>query len=493
MRYLVLVLAAFLAVPAIAQSDCNNNGTDDAADIAGGVSLDCNLNGIPDECECVWDNGDQPTDIEEINGQISHIGGGAMGMGFDALRVADDFILPPGHLHRIMAFRGVMLTNSLAPARRARVEFFEDCNGHPADEPFFISTNFEAFELGLRADQNYVVEYRFDLCEDNLWLLGGRGYWVALIGETDRVTFDLSSWAFTEPAGENLISKLPVTSEGEKVAYQVYEFGPWSPLCTSCPDCVNMVYKLDGYSCPIIHDNGRPDVRIASRGGIKSGPYNSAIWRARDDFVIRMCEDRHVCVIDAWVWANCYPSHGFIEIYSDDPCAAKDGPPVVTEAALPPIYGPIPPTQIVDTGEELVIPGSPEPLRLYHMRFIEPAGWVLAAGRTYWISAGASQTGSFGTQSLFAFANRCPMPCDFMMNMPQVRRVSALSTDWSNALPLERRDLAFRIAVHPLANGQHAPGHHAEPDCPADMDLDGAYGVPDIFLFLADWFAGGCP
>jgi WD40 repeat protein len=31
--------------------DCNGNGIDDAADLAGGVSLDANANGIPDECE----------------------------------------------------------------------------------------------------------------------------------------------------------------------------------------------------------------------------------------------------------------------------------------------------------------------------------------------------------------------------------------------------------------------------------------------------------
>ncbi|HRX86068.1 MAG TPA: hypothetical protein P5572_13695, partial [Phycisphaerae bacterium] len=31
--------------------DCNDNGVDDALDIAGGTSLDCNLNAIPDECD----------------------------------------------------------------------------------------------------------------------------------------------------------------------------------------------------------------------------------------------------------------------------------------------------------------------------------------------------------------------------------------------------------------------------------------------------------
>ena len=32
-------------------TDCNNNGIDDSADLAGGTSEDCNGNGIPDECE----------------------------------------------------------------------------------------------------------------------------------------------------------------------------------------------------------------------------------------------------------------------------------------------------------------------------------------------------------------------------------------------------------------------------------------------------------
>lgn len=41
---------ALLAVPAAAQSDCNGNGVRDADDIANGTSLDCNLDGIPDEC-----------------------------------------------------------------------------------------------------------------------------------------------------------------------------------------------------------------------------------------------------------------------------------------------------------------------------------------------------------------------------------------------------------------------------------------------------------
>lgn len=46
----VVLAAALFAVPAVAQSDCNRNGVRDADDIANGTSLDCNLDGIPDEC-----------------------------------------------------------------------------------------------------------------------------------------------------------------------------------------------------------------------------------------------------------------------------------------------------------------------------------------------------------------------------------------------------------------------------------------------------------
>jgi hypothetical protein len=31
--------------------DCNGNGQDDAIDLRSGTSLDCNLNGLPDECD----------------------------------------------------------------------------------------------------------------------------------------------------------------------------------------------------------------------------------------------------------------------------------------------------------------------------------------------------------------------------------------------------------------------------------------------------------
>ena len=54
MRYgtKVLVGALLITSPVLAgANDCNNNGIDDATDIADATSPDCNANGIPDECE----------------------------------------------------------------------------------------------------------------------------------------------------------------------------------------------------------------------------------------------------------------------------------------------------------------------------------------------------------------------------------------------------------------------------------------------------------
>ena len=50
-------------------ADCNENGMNDACDIAGGGSADANGNGVPDECEsnCQWDlNGDGVTNVDDL-------------------------------------------------------------------------------------------------------------------------------------------------------------------------------------------------------------------------------------------------------------------------------------------------------------------------------------------------------------------------------------------------------------------------------------------
>ena len=59
----------FIASSTCLAADCNQNGEDDAADIAGGVSSDINLNSIPDECEDC--NGNSVLDPLDISGGAS--------------------------------------------------------------------------------------------------------------------------------------------------------------------------------------------------------------------------------------------------------------------------------------------------------------------------------------------------------------------------------------------------------------------------------------
>ena len=55
--------------------DCNENNVSDADDISQGFSTDINLNGIPDECECLGDiNNDNSVNVEDILNTINEWG-----------------------------------------------------------------------------------------------------------------------------------------------------------------------------------------------------------------------------------------------------------------------------------------------------------------------------------------------------------------------------------------------------------------------------------
>lgn len=68
-----------LSANVVVDGDCNNNGTPDDQDIAMGTSLDANLNGIPDECECPTPfirgeiNGDGTIDIGDAIALLSFL------------------------------------------------------------------------------------------------------------------------------------------------------------------------------------------------------------------------------------------------------------------------------------------------------------------------------------------------------------------------------------------------------------------------------------
>lgn len=459
--------------------DCNNNGVSDGCDIRTGTSLDCNNNLIPDECECLWCNGAAPAEAESASGQAAHLGGGVpMGT-----RVADDFYLCPGRMHRLTQFTGVMLTNSHPSLRRARLDFYEDCNGVPAVEPFLTigPEGHTIIETLPGPDGLTMVTYRFDLCDLCLWLEGGRVYWVSLTGLTDHINDDISYWVADLRPEAVIAGKPPVKAEGTHIPpwHGDFEFGPWMSADECCLGCHNMVYCLFGDSCKILWDNG-PPVTGAGAGGTPSGAHQAQESRAADDFVTQTCRDEEVCLIDAWIWTDCDPVHGFIEIYENEPCNS----PTPGAAA----WRTFDVDKPVETGITTVINGRP--YRLVCLRLVEP-GLTLYAGRTYWIAAGGRSTGSFSTNSFFAWASRECRACNYTIGPAQRRSIRPTLSPWQTVVP--NKSLAFRVAVREhvelIPAGTPAGGG---PACIADANNDGQIGIDDIFHFLASWFAG-CP
>ncbi len=452
--------------------DCQPNGIPDACEADNGF-VDCNGNSVPDECECFWDNGAPPLNGTAINGQLSHLGGGApLGA-----KVAEDFYLRPGELHRLHRFTGYMLSSSFSQLRRARLEFYNDCNGEPAAEPFATFTNSVVEAVTPSLGGFDLITYSFDLCDAHLWLEGGRSYWVSLYGISDGQMSDLSYWAIDEASGPLAIAgRMPHKRDGVPTGvWNEYDFGPWYAADECCLGCRNLAFNLRGESCKILWDNGGPDLG-AGRGGSPSGANRSRTSRTADNFVTPPCDVSEVCLIQAWIWTNCDPVHGFISIYEND-CKVPLNAPLHTAV----------PTRVVPTGQTVTIENQ-----VFHgFRLeLEYPNWILREGRTYWLTAGAHSTGNFTTRSFFANAAAdCPTPCNVVRISPGVKRdIAPTVTQWA---PTDR-DYAFRVAVRlpqtPLAVDPGVP----TPECAADVDGSGTVDVSDIFHFLSAWFTG-CP
>jgi len=453
--------------------DCQPNGIPDSCEVAGG-EVDCDMDVIPDTCECFWDNGEPPLDGTAANGLLSHLGGGAP-LGAKA---AEDFYLLPGEVHRINGFTGYLLTDSHAQIRHAKIEFYNDCDGRPDGEPFATFDESSVVTVTPSSNGFDLVTFFFDLCEEGLWLEGGRSYWVAFYGVTDNQMTDLSFWAIDEASGPSALAGVPpVKADGVATGtWGEFDFGPWEPAQECCIGCVNLAFKLRGESCKVLWDNGRPDLG-AGKGGSPSGANRSRVSRTADNFVTPTCDDELVCLIQAWVWTNCSPVNGFIEIYEND-CKLPFNPPVFSAA----------PTRVIPTGATALIEGA---VYQGYCLELEMPGWTLLAGRNYWLSAGAHSTGNFSTRAFFANAARPCDECPAPRITPGARRdTSPTPTPWA----FTTRDYAFRVAVRKTETLLPAldPGTPPGPNCVADADDSGVVEVTDIFAFLAAWFAG-CP
>ncbi len=485
-------------------ADCNNDGIPDACQGGGtGNQTDCNGDGIPDDCQCVWDDGMViPADAMTANGQLSHLGSAG-----SAVQVADDFYLSPDRIYRLFGFRGQMFTNSLI--KKARLEFYDDCDGTPNPVPFKTFTN-SIIEAQTPATGGFtLVSYYFDLCSECFTLEGGKNYWVSLVGVSDGQQTDLSYWASTTPeANPQGMMGLPPfrkTGIGGPFPYP-FNFGPWETTAQCCNGCANLAWKLTGEGCIVAWDNGKIDLghmifddkgQFMTAGcGSPSGAdrANPTQPRTADNFIMRGCDPTPVCFVETWIWTNCDPVHGFAEIYENQ-CGTPVATPGVpfTPPPTPIVPGFVPILTATATKAEQ-IPGATLlynglTLYAYKLTFCNP-GWTLQGGRTYWISSGSSPGGSLNGQSLFACA---APPCDKTCRDIQISPGMFLNRSLSPLTWVDTgKDYAFRIAVRGslgLINANPAPRPVL---CPPDINNSGVVDTQDIFDYLNMWFMG-CP
>lgn len=460
------------ATVTVLANDTNHNGIPDSCDlIRGGGGPDCDGDGNFDESQCVWDNGAAAPMQSTINGQLSQYGGTV------AARVADDFYLPPGLLYRITGFRGQILTNSIE--RTARLQFFRDCDGAPAGEPFAV---FETSNVASETEGDngkMLITYAFEFCDEKLVLDGGEQYWVSLQGKVDCNTTDQAYWAIVGVEGDphDMIGSVPYKALGVgDHPCTVTGYDPWQSIADCCIGCANMAYSMTGSYCQLIWDNGAVDLGPA-RGGDPSGINRAIFSRAADNIVVKPCRTEQVCWIEAYIWTNCTPVQGFLEVY-DNSCKLPSGTSYRFRAT---------PTDVIELDETATIDGAE--YRLVKLEFWD-IPWTLTGGTNYWFSVGADGAGSFNARSFFAYA----MPTTFCGCQDiHISHGAKLANRQSDTRWLRGdREYAFRIATKAFYTDPIITNIPPARACEQDINEDGVVSVQDIFVFLQAWFAG-CP
>jgi hypothetical protein len=461
--------------------DCNANGIPDSCETLAGGLTDCNGDSIPDDCQCLWDDGMVfPTDAPTANGLLSHYGNQV------AMKAADDFYLCPDRMYRLFEFKGQLITNTLI--HKARLEFYEDCDGHPADAPFKVFTN-SAEEASVPASPGYrMITYSFNLCADCFFLEGGKNYWVSLAGVTDFVNAgDASYWATTTPlANPGAVMGLPPVRRqgyGGPPPYPV-TFDPWQPTSTCCSGCVNLAWKITGEECLVAWDNGKIDLNTSgpapTAGGTPSD-FDTAIPylpRSADNLIIGGCDPVQVCYLETYIWTNCNPVRGFAEIYAND-CNTPGATPIFSASATR--------AELVP-GVSLTINGLT--LSAYKLVFCAPP-WTLTPGKNYWISSGTQSGGSITGRGFFAHsAPNCHNPSCTQTRLSPGRFLdhSVTPLTWTETT----HEFAFKMAVRGNMGLLNALPPVVAPTCTPDFNNDHLLNAQDIFDFLSAWFSG-CP
>ncbi|MFN7020980.1 MAG: hypothetical protein ACK4WH_06590 [Phycisphaerales bacterium] len=451
-----------------------------------GGSITLNI-GCPAEQVCCrpWDNGR----FDRRNAQTSQIG-----FGEDWRLVgrvtADDFWLCEGNIYRIRGVSGQLTTDSIVP--KADVIILEDCDGLPGEvvaaaysvprtdlpnEAECLIGEVTISETGETTDDGFrVIDVRANW--DRLFLKGG-AYWVIIYGYSG--TADPDEQFFWGTSGNQIVKGKP----GQFAEFNDEMGGiEWTSIDEICCGCTDFNFCVEGEACKILLDNGLPT--LATAGDIAGPSFSSqgntaTKVRTADQFVVPPCSDALLCYVEAWVWTNCDTIR--FELYADDCHLPADAPPLATFTAY----------CTFDTGNSRVLGGQTVTLRkavfFDGAMSVNGSGYLLQAGRNYWLSAFADGTGRQNGRGFFAFNSYCDRSCWVNFDPSATKGPPFATTPWrANAL-----DNAFLVAVRPERRVSDPGDDNASgARCAADFNRDGNATVQDLFDFLAAYF-NGCP
>ena len=391
--------------------------------------------------------------------------------------MADDFYLDPGLVFHITSYRAQVFTNSLQ--RGARLSLFEDCNGQPATDPFKSFDTESVATESPASDGFSLVTYVWNLCDEHLTLDGDKTYWLSVQGKVLCNETDRAYWAVVgaTPRPSEMIGSVPFKALGVgNDPCTTTTFEEWTTIADCCIGCANTAWLMTGEKCQLLLDNTPVDLDATTRGGDPSGLNRGVFSRAADNIAITPCRNETICFLEAYIWTNCNPVRGFLEIY-DNSCVFPVGPARFTAE----------PTEVIPLDESVVIDGVS--YDGYKLVFWNPP-WHLEGGRNYWISVGADGQGAFAARSFFAYRDQsltCD-PCGELHITPGAKLANRqTSTTWTRAT----REYAFRVATKPynLEVGTHGGTINL---CPPDINRSGSVTIQDMFDFL-DQYLNGCP
>lgn len=439
--------------------------------------------------ECCWCVPCYSPDLGWDNGRYDNIDGAfsakpALYTEFPEIKVADDFVLCGGNVHKLRKFAGTMrIRQNPALPYKARLIIYEDCDGMPGRvvkefDDTYIENICYFGEVGPDGFQEIVFE--FDLSREKIWLEGGVPYWVSLQGCSDLTEGYEAYWV----TANNRVIRGTVP---KKMEIGVDE--GWRPLDECCIQCTDLSFCIEAEMCKILIDNGKPGP-AATAGGSRSEKSTSPARdsRAADQVVIATCNDYKVCLVEGYIYTNCVNFTSVLDVYNndcDEPAFTLGGVPFFRWTA----------ESVVDLEYTVTIDGVE--LRAYRVQFCPmmteayPMGLVLYRNRNYWFSISVQDTFNQSQRAYFAW-NRDPCdPCKINFD-PGVEIAPGRGiTSWTSV----GNDFAFRIAAKALQPGMTDPSSvplNLPPSCPPDVNLDGVVTLQDVFDFMTAYFAG-CP